>query len=179
MQGRSAIPRRAAVPSVAAVVSIVSGMALLCAGLAVGAREARAAEPDRSRLIELSSTTLDITRPAAVPEHLRAAAVTRPGTPGADGEVMLVKFPGPVTARQYAALEAAAARIFTYLPHDTYLVRMPAERRLSRRAAQHLGASWTAPTTLPTRSPATSPRWHPLPRMRWRCAPARRRASGR
>jgi hypothetical protein len=145
MQGRSAIPRRAAVRP---VVSIVSGMALLCAGLsvgavgAVGAGEARAAEPDRSRLIELSSTTLDITRPAAVPEHLRVAAVVRPGS---DGEVMLVKFPGPVTARQYAALEAATERIFTYLPHDTYLVRMPAERRLSRRAAQTLGASWTGP----------------------------------
>jgi Subtilase family len=111
--------------------------------LVLAATVAADAEPDRSRLISLSSGAIDVTRPAAVPEHLSAAASTGSVAPAT--EVVLVKFPGPVTAAQYAALEAAAVRIYTYLPHDSYLVRMPAKRldRSGRRALARLGASWT------------------------------------
>ncbi|HEX8107870.1 MAG TPA: S8 family serine peptidase [Kofleriaceae bacterium] len=63
-------------------------------------------------------------------------------TPGAgvaagDGRV-LVKFPGPVTGEQLAAL-AATAQIYAYLPHDTFLVRPFAGLAASRPT----GASWT------------------------------------
>ncbi len=44
-------------------------------------------------------------------------------TPADDGGgYTLVKFPGPVTAAQLDAL-AASARIYTYLPDDTFLVK--------------------------------------------------------
>src|SRR5262245_61883770 len=39
-----------------------------------------------------------------------------------DDGYALVKFPGPVTAEQLSAL-TATARVYTYLPHDAFLVR--------------------------------------------------------
>ena len=56
----------------------------------------------------------------------------------AGGGRVLVKFPGPVTAEQLAAL-AATAQIYTYLPYDTFLVRPLAGLVASRPT----GASWT------------------------------------
>jgi len=80
---------------------------------------------DRRYLIAMSSRSID-TRVA--PDAAVAAG---------DGRV-LVKFPGPVTAEQLAAL-AATAQIYTYLPHDTFLVR-PLAGLAARRPT---GASWT------------------------------------
>jgi len=57
---------------------------------------------------------------------------------------VLVKYPGPVTAGQYRALEATAQRIYTYLPDDAFLVKLPAAHR-SRAAMTALGASWIGP----------------------------------
>jgi fibronectin type 3 domain-containing protein len=82
-------------------------------------------DDDRRYLIALNSQRID-TR--ATP----AAAVA-----AGDGRV-LVKFPGPVTAEQLAAL-TATAQIYTYLPHDTFLVRPLA----GLAAARPTGASWT------------------------------------
>jgi len=90
-------------------------------------------EHERSHTIALDSQVIDIRRaPAATP------AAT-------DDDRVLVKFPGPVTAAQLAAL-AASAQIYTYLPHDTFLVRMrsggaAAAARLG--ASPAIGAAWT------------------------------------
>jgi hypothetical protein len=82
-------------------------------------------DDDRRYLIALNSQRID-TR--ATPDAAVAAS---------DGRV-LVKFPGPVTAEQLAAL-TATAQIYTYLPHDTFLVRPLA----GLAAARPTGASWT------------------------------------
>jgi fibronectin type 3 domain-containing protein len=82
-------------------------------------------EIDRRYLIAINSRQID-TRVA--PDAAVAAS---------DGRV-LVKFPGPVTVEQLAAL-AATAQIYTYLPHDTFLVRP----RAGFAAARPTGASWT------------------------------------
>jgi hypothetical protein len=101
-------------------------------------RFAAGGEPvvERSRRITLNSLAIDTAAPIYVPEELRAQ-VRDDGS-----EMVLVKFPGPVTTAQRQALEAAALRVYTYLPDDTFLVRLPAGRAVA-------GASWTGP-------------WHPL-----------------
>src|SRR6185295_1742740 len=98
----------------------------------------RISEAERSRWISLNSVAIDTVSPAAVPEDLRAE-------PGAEDEVVLVKFPGPVKAAQLQALEAAALRVYTYLPHDTFLVRLPAGRAATPSFLAEVGASWTGP----------------------------------
>ena len=116
-------PRRAA--SVAAV--------LLAGGPAFAA-----ARPPAQGVISLNSRTLDVARPEAAPEALRADA----GTRGA--EYVLVKFGGPVTAGQQAALAAAVRRVYTYLPENAFLVRMDeTPDRAARLAAA--GAAWSGP----------------------------------
>jgi Subtilase family len=90
---------------------------------------------ERSRLISLNSVAIDTLAPAPVPDELSY----RPRA-GEATEVVLVKFPGPVSAAQLSALEAAAVRVYTYLPHDTFLVRVPLGQAASFRAA--VGATW-------------------------------------
>lgn len=87
--------------------------------------EPTGSDDDRRYLIALGSRSID-TR--VTPSTAMASA---------DGHA-LVKFPGPVTAEQLAAL-AATAEIYTYLPHDTFLVR-PLAGLVALRPA---GASWT------------------------------------
>jgi hypothetical protein len=70
----------------------------------------------------------------AVPRHLEAQGEAR--------RVMMVKFPGPLTAEQRAALEALTERVYTYLPDHAYLVRLPAGSDGERLRA--LGAEWLA-----------------------------------
>jgi subtilisin family serine protease len=101
-------------------------------------------EADRSRLISLNSHVIDTSAPEAnIPAHL-VAHQARGG-----GEVMLVKFPAPATARQIAALEGSGAKIYTYLPYYTYLVRTPAAAAGHAKALATFksatGASWTGP----------------------------------
>ena len=62
------------------------------------------------------------------------------GDPGSD--ILLVKFPGPVTADQLRRLETQVDRIFTYLPHDAFLVR--ASLAKSADLESNVGAAWTA-----------------------------------
>ena len=93
---------------------------------------------DPATAIALKSRLIDTSRPQPVlPEALRAKA-------SQEDEIVLVKFPGPVTARQVKALRAASVRIYTYLPYYSYLVKMPAGGS-PKALLSKLGASWTGP----------------------------------
>jgi hypothetical protein len=97
---------------------------------------------DESKLIVLNSHVIDTGRPElqTIPEALRVD--TR--DPYAD-EVVLVKFPGPITPKQEKALRAASLRVYTYLPNYAWLVKMPAGWSHSKARLQKLGASWSGP----------------------------------
>ncbi|HEX4963445.1 MAG TPA: S8 family serine peptidase [Thermoanaerobaculia bacterium] len=112
-------------------------LAVVCPSLpALGA--VRPEDPAAS-VIALSSRLIDTSRPEpALPEALRAS-----GDPRED-EIVLIKFPGPVTARQVQALRAASLRVYTYLPYFAYLVKMPAGAR-TKSLLSGLGASWSGP----------------------------------
>ncbi len=90
-------------------------------------------------VVSLNSQVVDPRRPGAgVSDSLRA----QPG----DDEYLLVKFPGPPTAAQVAALQAWSARVYTYLPHDAFLVRRVRGQREQRDAElRALGASFVEP----------------------------------
>ncbi len=89
---------------------------------------------DRAFVVELTSGRLDVRREAVgVPADMLAQA-----GPAGEG-VYLVKFPGPVTAEQRDALTRQAERVYTYLPHDAFLVRLGAGGAELARSA---GASW-------------------------------------
>src|SRR3954470_21322304 len=96
--------------------------------------ELPAPSPSRAQ-ISLNSMVIDTRHPPAVPAQLRAAP---------DDPHVLVKLPGPVGARQLAELGAAVERIYTYLPDDTFLVKL---RRGEGQVAAlaRLGATFTAP----------------------------------
>jgi hypothetical protein len=81
--------------------------------------------------IRLRSGTIDTSRPLPEIETL--------ADPFAD-EIVLVQFPGPVTAEQEKALHENSLRVYAYLPENAFLVKMPAG---ARRQAQALGASWS------------------------------------
>jgi subtilase family protein/K319-like protein len=68
---------------------------------------------ERAHFISLDSVVIDT----------REAPVAAPGDEGGE-QYQLVKFGGPVTAEQRQALEQGVARVYTYLPHDTFLVRV-------------------------------------------------------
>src|SRR5262245_26722199 len=111
---------------IASVVVFASWALVACGPIADPASNA----PGRRYTIALGSQLVD-TR--AVDDSL---ASTR------DDGYALVKFAGPVTAEQLQAL-AATAHIYTYLPHDTFLVRpfSGAASQLDARGA--IGAAWT------------------------------------
>ncbi|MCK5378320.1 MAG: S8 family serine peptidase, partial [Acidobacteria bacterium] len=69
------------------------------------------------------------------------AATTRATAPATG--IHLVKFPAPISAGQRQALEARVGRIFTYLPHDAFLVRL--SDGATSASLEDVGASWTAP----------------------------------
>ncbi|MBC7975190.1 MAG: S8 family serine peptidase [Myxococcales bacterium] len=92
------------------------------------------ADQDRSYTIALGSQIID-TRTAPVGVAAR--------TTGAN-DYTLVKFPGPVTQPQLEAL-AATSTIYTYLPHDTFLVRVKPGITSGLAAQPAIGASWTGP----------------------------------
>ena len=91
-------------------------------------------DDERSRLISLASLTVDVTAPPEVPAALQAP----------DEGYYLVKYPGPITARQREALAAAVDRVYVYLPYDTFLVR--ASRMPGRPGSREVpGALWIGP----------------------------------
>lgn len=63
---------------------------------------------------------------------------------GPDARIRLVTFPGPPSAAQLAALEAAVERVYTYLPEHTFLVKSHEGSSLLDDPSS-LGASWTGP----------------------------------
>ncbi|MES1244753.1 MAG: S8 family serine peptidase [Acidobacteriota bacterium] len=111
-------------------------LAALC--LPLVAQTSPAARP--ATAISLRSGVIETSRPEpALPEALRA----RPAAPGED-QVVLVKFPGPVTAHQIQALRDASVRVYSYLPDYAFLVKMPAGAD-ARTVLRSLGASWSGP----------------------------------
>ncbi len=113
---------------------------LAAAGPGLRAQSAASPEAPADRLISLASGVIDTGAPEPeLPETLRV----RPAAPGED-PVVLVKFPGPPTGPQIAALEAASLRVYTYLPYYAYLVKLPAGAATAPLLAE-LGASWSGP----------------------------------
>src|SRR6266545_1064269 len=104
------------------------------------AQGSRNLEERAATVISLNSSVIDTSLPEPLlPKALRA----RPAEPG-EGEIVLVKFPRPVTARQVQALRAASLRVYTYLPYYAYLVKLPAGAA-TKSLLTSLGASWSGP----------------------------------
>jgi hypothetical protein len=102
-----------------------------------------AVQAEESTKIFLSSQVIDTRAPEAqVPEPLRARLEE-----DLEDQIVLVQFPGPVTDRQMRALRAASVRVYTYLPENAFLVKVPA-RSLTKARLSSLGAIWSGP-------------WHP------------------
>jgi Subtilase family len=119
------------------------GLLLLCIAAlspALQAEKLQSQEARAAAVISLESAVIDTSRPLpAIPEALRVG----PGDTVED-EIVLVKFPGPVTARQERALRAASLQVYTYLPYYAYLVKAPAGSLTSKRLAA-MGATWSGP----------------------------------
>jgi hypothetical protein len=93
-----------------------------------------------AQAISLRSGAIDTSRPQpAIPEGLRARAAGP-----REEELVLVQFPGPVSAHQLQALREASVRVYTYLPSYAFLVKMPAGADVEA-VASSLGASWSGP----------------------------------
>ncbi len=103
----------------------------------LSAGEAPSLDARAATVISLNSRVIDTTRPEPV---LSEALKVRPEDVLED-EILLVKFPGPVTARQIEALQAESLRVYTYLPYYTYLVKMPVGR--AKASLPKIGATWT------------------------------------
>ncbi|MEM9556544.1 MAG: S8 family serine peptidase [Acidobacteriota bacterium] len=97
---------------------------------------AAAAPSERAATIALRSQTLDIHAPTEPPARLAASAAAK-----AAESVQLVKFPAPPTAAQLTALERGVDRIYTYLPHDAFLVRV-SPHKAATLDAPDLGLAW-------------------------------------
>jgi hypothetical protein len=111
---------------------------LILLGLALAPGIPAQTSSDPATLISLASGAIDTSRPVPEPPaSLRAARS------GAD-EILLIKFPGPITSRQAEALRASSLRIYTYLPYYAWLVRMPAGAA-TKPLLDSLGASWSGP----------------------------------
>jgi subtilisin family serine protease len=92
-------------------------------------------DADRGHTIALGSMVIDIRGASADGVSLSSASgalATRAG------DHVLVKYPGPVSSAQLEAL-AASAQIYTYVPHDSFLVRFRASAGLTQAAP---GATW-------------------------------------
>lgn len=115
---------------------------LLVCCLAVAGSPAAQAQPDPATSISLGSVVIDTSRPLPpLPKHLTVGSEDLASEAARDNEYVLVKFPGPVTARQRAALEAASERVYAYLPHFAFLVKM-APGLPTQAAEGTLGATW-------------------------------------
>ena len=109
--------------------------ALLVAAIAATACDAPAdhtSSTEDRHLIVLGSQTIDT----------RTAISPRLGSLATTGDYTLVKFGGPVTEAQLQAL-AATSTIYTYLPHDTFLVRPKPGVTAGFASQAAIGATWT------------------------------------
>ena len=116
-------------------------LGLLIAAAGCGQTSSEPADvPGTSTVISLESMSIDIRRPdAGIPDALRIKS-----SDIAAQRVVLVKYPGPITAEQDQSLRRTAERVYTYLPEFSYLVRKPAGMALAdfQRSA---GATWVGP----------------------------------
>ncbi|MCH9647445.1 MAG: S8 family serine peptidase [Deltaproteobacteria bacterium] len=118
---------------------------LACVMVAVLAGDISApvfAAEGRTAQVRLQSVVLETEGPLPViPERLQAQGRAR--------EVVLVRFPGPVTAEQLSALEGSTEKIYTYLPDHSFLVRLPKLQNASLSSStQRLNAAgvvWMEP----------------------------------
>jgi hypothetical protein len=117
----------------------LSSLLLFAAASGLSAQPmSRAARPET--VISLRSGAIDTSRPEpAIPEALRAKSAD-----AREDQVVLVKFPGPVTAHQIQALRDASVRVYSYLPDYAFLVKMPAGSEV-KSVLSSLGASWSGP----------------------------------
>ncbi len=128
--------------TIARSAAVLGGLALLCGPgiegqVPEGPTAGRSTIALASRVIEPRQLGQGKTV-TPVPETLDVAT-----SPGGE-DLVLVKFPGPVTTAELAALERRAERVYTYLPDDAFLIRMPAGRRHLLADAE-LGLSWSGP----------------------------------
>ncbi|MDL1870070.1 hypothetical protein FBQ98_11665, partial [Gammaproteobacteria bacterium PRO6] len=79
----------------------------------------------------------EATRAAAVLDNLLSLGAVK------DSTLRLVKFDGPITPPQRAAVEAAGATILDYAPYYAYIVRMPAHLDAAMRGIH--GVVWSGP----------------------------------
>jgi hypothetical protein len=97
-------------------------------------------ETRAATVISLNSTVIDVSHPQVVPEALQVHP-----DPAAESQVMLVKFPRPVTAKQARELRAVSLEVYTYLPYYSYLVKMPAGEKTAQARLARAGAVWSGP----------------------------------
>ncbi len=100
-----------------------------------------AGEPARC-LLSFDSATLDVCTGQLATEHDHLVALADIAT-FAQSPFRVVKFDGPLGARQRETLLALGARILGYVPHHAWLVHMPAA--LDERAQEMAGVVWTGP----------------------------------
>lgn len=99
---------------------------------------AAAASADDRSVIELDGHRVSaLGSDKDISTHLETFA----GGPGS--ELKLVKFAGPITAEQRKVLEASVDRVYSYFPHDAFLVRASADKQAGLEAK--VGAEWTVP----------------------------------
>ena len=106
--------------------------------LRLAAQEPPSLEARAAAVIALHSQIIDTSRPQT------AAAEALLAQPTGEDEIVLVKFPAPVTDRQARALREASLRVYTYLPYYAYLVKIPAGAA-AKPVLTKLGASWSGP----------------------------------
>ena len=112
------------------------GLLITAAGCGQTASEP-AGVPGTSTVISLESMSIDIRRPdAGIPDALRIKS-----SDIAAQRVVLLKYPGPITAEQDRTLRRVAEKVYTYLPEYSYLVRKPAGMELADFQRQ-AGAMW-------------------------------------
>ncbi len=105
-------------------IALVSALILACAGLApadIGERD----------VVSLRSAVITAERAAAVRVRMSSA------------DINVIKFSKPISREQRAQLELEAEQVFTYLPFDSFLVRVAPQRMAD--LVKTLGASWSVP----------------------------------
>ena len=107
------------------------------------AQQAPSLEARAATVISLNSRVIDTSRPESETAEAIAEALRVRPEDSVEDEILLVKFPGPVTARQIKALKAESLRVYAYLPYYAYLVKMPAGK--AKSSLSKMGASWSGP----------------------------------
>ena len=100
------------------------------------------AASDPSCLVSFSSAQQDVCTGAVTTKNAELDALSSIEA-FQDSSLRLVKFAGPISEQQRAAVEAAGATIVGYAPHYAYIVRMSPQLDASMR--QLKGVIWSGP----------------------------------